>query len=817
MKISYNWLKKYIDLDPIEHSPKILAEVLPLLGFDIEDYEKLGPPPLKNVVSGQVLDYFQHPEADRLRCCKVTIGNHAETYDIVCGAKNFERGDKVMVALPDAVLPGNFKIKVANLRGQVSEGMLCSAKELLMGEDNEGILILDQDIELGIPINKLLSDGDTVYDLEITPNRVDVLSHIGVARELSARFGLEVRHPKVVSLKGNVTSSNPLINSVEISAVQVCPYYTAINIKGVQVGSSPPWLRNAIKATGQRSINNVVDVINFVLHETGQPLHAFDADKIKGHKLIVRMAEDGERIITLDEVKRTLNTGIAVVADAERPLVVAGLMGSINSEVGKSTSNILLEAAYFSPRSIRSTSRKLNLSSDSSYRFERGVDPEAIANASLRAVDLILKVAGGKVDGEMMTKGSIPIRNTGVIFRPGHLRSFIGFDVNNEEIKSIFESLRLEVSTVENDSATWKVMIPSYRADLQREVDLIEEFIRIYGTDKIPESRVVARGIDCKDHHIYKFNDIVADYLIGQNFNEVFLYSLRNSEETSFFFGRRNYEALALRNPLQSDQSHLRSSLIPGLLDVLKLNNARSNKVTRFFERGHVYRDINGEIVELVSVGFVIVADHLLREWRQRELADFYSVKTISIEVLKIAGAAANKLVFEPIEACKLWQSGHAAFAGDFNKMGYELTCGLLNLSTLKDRWDLSTPVFAGSVLIVPEYFKRKLRRGRHSSISNQPASSKDLALIVRKSVYAGDVLKQVSKITKKVATTFECEDIQIFDIYEGEGLPDGKKSIGLSLSFRSNKRTLLDKEVSFVFEHIQKLIIEKTEYQVRK
>ena len=346
MKISYNWLKNYIDLDETAHSPEVLAEVLPLLGFDIEEYEKLGPPQFQNVVVGQVLAFEQHPDADRLRCCKVSTGKSGEVHDIVCGAKNFSQDDKVMVALPGAVLPGDFKIKASKLRGQPSAGMMCSSKELQLGQDHEGIMILDPDAVLGTPVNDLYTDGDTVFNLEITPNRVDVLSHIGVARELSARFGLAVKYPEVKAGTDSDSAGEPLISGVEVEATEVCPHYSATCIKGVKVGPSPKWLKDAIEATGQRSINSVVDVTNYVLHETCQPLHAFDAAKIKGGKLVVRMATEGEQLTTLDAQERTLSANMAVIADAERALVVAGVMGSLDAEVEDGTTDIVLEAAY---------------------------------------------------------------------------------------------------------------------------------------------------------------------------------------------------------------------------------------------------------------------------------------------------------------------------------------------------------------------------------------------------------------------------------------------------------------------------------------
>ncbi len=819
MKISYNWLKNYINLDPVEHSPEVLQEVLPLLGFDIEEIEKLGPPQLNNVVVGQVLEFEPHPDADRLRCCKVSTGKEGEVHDIVCGAKNFVQGDHVMVALPGAVLPGNFKIKASKLRGQPSAGMMCSSKELQVGQDHDGILILDQSIALGTPVNDLYTDGDTVLNLEITPNRVDVLSHIGVARELAAKFGLAVKYPAVKASTENASNGEPLISGVEVSSPEACPHYTAVRIKGVKVGPSPKWLKDAIEATGQRSINNVVDVTNYVLHETCQPLHAFDAAKIKGGKLVVRMASEGEKITTLDDVERKLNANMAVVADTERALVVAGVMGSVDAEVDDSTTDIVLEAAYFASTSVRATARKLGLSSDSSYRFERGVDPQGVTYASLRAVDLILEVAGGTVDGNLIEEGAEPPTITEVALCPDRVRKFIGFDISDQEMQAVLESLGLGVAIhgAADGSPRWEVSIPSFRQDLQRDVDLIEEIIRVYGTDRIPESEVVARGISTEDHRIYTVNESVADYLTGQNFNEAYLYSLRDPEETQFFFGDGGFKMLALDNPLQSDQSHMRPSLIPGLLDVLKLNNARGTGATRFFERGHVYREVKGEMVELISVSFVILADQVSREWRQREVADFYTARTLAGNILDLAGTAASKLNYNPIAECKLWQGGQSAYAGDFAKMGFEATVGLLNIATLKERWDIEQAVIAGSVLMTPKFFERKAKRGRHSVISNQPASSKDLALIVDQAVLAGQVQNDVGKFAKKATQGFNCESVRVFDVYQGEGLPEGKKSLAVSMGFRAADRTLKDKEVNTAFESIQKLIAEQTDYQIRK
>ena len=392
MKISYNWLQNYLDLSAT--SVEAIAEMLPLLGFDVESIERLGPPQLEHVVVGEVVEYSQHPNADRLRCCKVRTGHETPLHSIVCGAKNFEVGDKVMVALPGAVLPGDFKIKQSKLRGEPSEGMLCSAKELELGHDHDGILIVDAEQTLGRPLNQVFSDCDMVLNLEVTPNRVDVLSHIGTARELAARLGCSVRYPKIQSSRINASLGQLLLKGVQVKVPEACPHYTAQCIRGVEVKSSPKWLQSAIEAIGLRSVNNVVDVTNYVLHETGQPLHAFDASKIQGGSCSFVSLSLEELITTLDGKERSLSSDMMVIADAHDALVVAGVMGSQRAEVDSSTTDIVLESAYFEASQVRATARRLGISTDSSYRFERGVDPMGIDYARQRAADLILEVAG---------------------------------------------------------------------------------------------------------------------------------------------------------------------------------------------------------------------------------------------------------------------------------------------------------------------------------------------------------------------------------------------------------------------------------------
>tara|TARA_B100002019_G_scaffold290433_1_gene308125 strand:+ start:2200 stop:4668 length:2469 start_codon:yes stop_codon:yes gene_type:complete len=821
MKISYNWLKQYF---LSECSSEAILEALPLMGFDVEETEVLGPPPMEQVVVGEVLDFEAHPNADRLRLCRVQTEEGAEAHSIICGAKNFVSGDRVMVALPGAVLPGNFKIKKSKLRGIESEGMLCSSKELNIGQDHDGILLLERSHPLGTPVNTVFPENDIIFHLEITPNRVDVLSHIGLARELAARFDGTVSLPNIAKVNEVNAShqANAILKSVQVEAPELCPEYSVLCIEGLVVAPSPPWLKSALESVGLRSINNVVDITNYVLHETGHPLHAFDAGKISGKALTVREANAGEIITTLDEKKHELAPSMLVIADTKKPLAIAGVMGSSDAEVDLQTQSIVLEAAYFKPSSVRMTARRLGISTDSSYRFERGVDPLGIQFAIERAAALILELAGGSILGSRSKIGSADsVANLSAIgFSPNAMRTFIGFSVEDALIESVFQSLNFSIERSDDSSdAFWKVSVPSYRQDLTRAVDLYEEFIRIYGTDKIPAQPIRAEGINELDHSIYTYNSSVGAYLTGKSFHETFLYTLRDGEEFEFFGGKADTDSLHLKldNPLQSDQTHLRNSTIPGLLDVLELNHARHNERAQFFERGRVFRMINGGMLELISVGFVACAVQRERAWLQRSPIDFYTAKSYVEDLLSLLPFSHGGLKWTPIESSSFWQAAHSARGGNLSDCGYEAEVGLLNIKNIKARWGISEPVFAGSLLVIPDMFEKSSQRRRFQALSNQPASSKDLSLVVDSNVLASEVQEEVKRCIDSLIEGFACEAVSVFDVYAGDGLDAEKKSVSLSMRFRAQDRTLKDTEVNALFEAVQSKILEDTNYQIRK
>lgn len=814
MKISRKWLQNYVDLS--ERSDQDIAYALTMLGFEVESTETTGMPPLEHVVVGEIQAFGKHPDADKLSICQVDVGD-GSIRNIVCGAKNFAQHDRVLVALPGAVLPGNFKIKEGKLRGVVSQGMLCSEKELGMGDDHAGIAILEGRPVIGTPVNQLYQDsGDTVFDLEITPNRPDALCHVGIARELAAWYRVELNYPSVALPEGDAALSS-LIEALFIEEAERCPHYLGYSIRGVGVADSPDWLQEALRSIGLRPINNVVDATNFVLHELGQPLHAFDANRIAGKRIVVRAAKAGEKITTLDDKERALEPYMTVIADAEKPLVIAGVMGAMDAEVDETTTDIFLESAWFNPAMTRQTGRALGLSTDSSYRFERGVDPQLQDLAAARCIQLILETAGGRLSADVQVGGEAPGGRTVVELKPAFVRERFGFDVSNAVIKEALTALECTVSgdaAEGDDAALFEVTIPSWRGDLYRPVDLVEEVIRIYGCDQIPEGEVRSRGLIAEDHPIPDYLRRVSASLVGKGFNETLHYSLRKVDELDRWFPGEPAAELALQNPLASDASHLRPSLVPGLLDCIKLNQSRRNRPHRLFETGRVFRVFNGKTIEMVSVAFVVCRS-TEPQWRDGEVVDYYTAASVISELGVLAGLKAEPSGFEALTGNPLWESGQSALWGDLRR-GYEAQFGLLSPELTRD-WNIDGLVVGGSFCFTPAFLKKARKRKGYTPFSGYPPASRDLALLADASEPSGKVRLALEKLAQSTTPKdFEMERCSIFDVYLGQGLPDGKKSIAFSLSYRAGDRTLKDKEVNTAFEDLQAAIGKKTPYVVR-
>lgn len=806
MKISLNWLRRYIDL---EASVDEIQRGLTLLGFEVEGIQQTGLSEMPGLVIGEILTREKHPNADRLSVCSVRIDASGEPQQIVCGAPNCDAGCKVVVATPGCVLPGNFKIKKSRIRGVESNGMMCSARELGLGDDHDGIITLDTGALPGTPAHEVLGDGDVIFDIEVTPNRPDALSHLGIARELAAWFDRPLQYPHThfeAPAEDLAEAGHRLLEDVAVLADEACPLYTAHVIEGVKIAPSPRWLQEHLTAIGLRPINNVVDITNFVLHETGQPLHAFDAAKIRGRRLIIRHAENGEKIVTLDDKERTLSRNDLVIADAERALVVAGIMGGADAEVDDTTVDLVLEAAYFKPIGVRRTSRALGLSSDSSYRFERGVDPRGVLPAARRAIDLILEIAGGRVLGPVHIVGSEPVWEREIRLSPDFVRERLGFAIADEEQQALLGRLELDASRVEEDDdgrKTFVVSIPSWRSDLDRPIDLVEEILRVYGTDRIPATRPVAGAVVSEDDPIARYIRSANTALVGKGFLEVMNYTLRSAEEIATWSTAAACEELKIENPLAEDQSHLRVSLVPGLLDTIRFNQAHGNLDGLFFETGRTFREEGGEIYEMVSVAFAIAQPEDAAAWKRREAPDFYYAKRLVLELAALAGMNIRDDQFRLVDGDGPWQAGHAATV-DGGKAGYEAALGLVDLA-LTRRLDIDGPVLAGSFSILPERLRGGARIPRSRPVSAFPAASRDLALVCDEATPAATVHNALARAVRKaVNNAFDIEAIRLFDVYRGKGVEEGRKSLAFTMTFRAADRTLKDEEVARVFEAVQ-------------
>ena len=821
MKISLNWLKDYVRLDA---SVDEITRAITFLGLEVEQVISTGAPQLDNVFVGEVLTRDKHPNADKLTLCTVDVGLAHGVKTIVCGAQNHQVGDRVPVALPGAVLPGNFVIKQSKIRGQLSDGMMCSARELGVAEEAAGLLILTDRPALGTPINQVLPPGDTVFDIEVTPNRPDCLCHLGVARELAAWFKQELVYPEI-KFRGEIDdapggAARPdLLSAVRVEAPEDCPLYTAHIVTGVKIGPSPAWMQERLAAAGLRPINNVVDVTNYVMLESGQPLHAFDAKQIGGGQIVVRRATDGEKLVTLDGQERLLSSRMLVIADGRQPLVVAGIMGGEHSGVSGDTTDIVLEAAHFRRQSVRWTSKRLGLASDSSYRFERGVDPHSTLEAAYRALDLLVATAGGRIVGPICQVGGDKPWQREIAVTPAYIRARVGFDIADAEIRAALEALDLNVVREEallEGGVRWTVAIPSWRDDLDRPIDLVEEALRLYGTDRIPPAVVQSPGLLADDDPVVLYHRRATDYLVGHDFHECVNYTLRPARELAAWVSPTAAAELALANPFIEDQSHLRPTLIAGLLESLKLNRSRGVAASRLFETGRIFIERDGQNFECVAAAF-IVAEETERRWLKREPADFYSVKH---HVEALATAAGIDLARQPQVSGRSehagWQAGHSAISGGLQH-GWLAQCGLLDLALVRSL-GLDGKVYGGIFAILPEKLAAAGAHPRFVPFSLFPAALRDLALVVDAHTPAEEVRKQLAKTAQAaVGHAFAVEGVTVFDLYQGQGLPEGKKSLAFGLVFRSAERTLTDDEVNVILAQIQTTIEKTSGWAVRK
>lgn len=785
MLVSFNWLKQYIHLtDPAE---KVLDR-LTHAGVAVENVKHLGRD-ITEVVVAELLSVEKHPQADRLSLTKVSTGK--ETFQVVCGAKNIAPGQKVPLAKVGAVLPGNFEIKAAKIRGVESFGMLCSAKELGLAEDAEGILILPPDTPLGGDFLEFMGLPDTLFELEITPNRADLLSHWGVARELGALYHQPVQYPKPKELREEPTHLSKLI-TVDVQAKELCYLYTCRAIEGVKVGPSPKWLAQTLERLGQRSINNIVDVTNYVLLETGQPLHAFDLNQIQGHKINVRRAARGEKIPLLDNTERELTENMLVIADAQRPVALAGIMGGSNSQVTDKTQSILLESALFMPGCVRKTARQFSISTDSSYRFERGVDPQGVKVALERATALIVEVAGGQLAkgiGSVSTKTFEPPK---VTYRPQRAVALLGFDLSAKAQLEILKSLECRVEGTA-ESKSWAVQSPSYRLDINREIDLIEEMARLTGYDKVPMTPPnIPSNLYPEDTsipfekeirsilHQAGFYEAVNSSFLPPNFHQ----KLRLADGHP----AKNFQEVS--NPIADDQKILRSTLLPSLLANIQLNLSHQQEGAALYEFDKVFTPApGGHMKERLQAVAVVagVADNAQWYSPERKI-DFYDIKGLAQNLVTACGLKDLQWHFGGTTTPPY--DGGQSFQVKTQKGELLLSGGALHPKVLKE-YDIAVPCLALEIEVTAlKYAARQIHS--YSSLPKFPAAWRDIALVVPDGVTSEQVLAVIEESGKP-----DLKKVDLFDLYRGPHLPAGFRSLAYRMQFLHKERTLTDQEVA--------------------
>ena len=762
MKFSVNWLREFVDLPK---KPEEIAELLTRAGVEIENIEARGVN-IDQVIVSQITASSRHPDADRLTVCVVDDGSETKR-QIVCGATNYKVGDKVPLALPGAKLPNGTEIRKSKLRGVDSEGMLCSPIELGLGEDASGLLILSADAKVGAPISDLFQ-SDTIFDVEITPNRGDLLSHFGLAREIAALTGKKVvGHFCEPRTHSGLTQTPYNSKGIKISAQRECPFFSARKIDNVKVGPSPHWLRAKIESVGIRSINNIVDISNFVMIELGQPTHAFDADKLKG-AINVRLAREGEKFLALDGKNYSLKPDNCVVADQERAVGIGGVMGGEETGVTDSTKNILLEAAYFLPASIRRTARELNLPSDASYRFERGVDPEMVLRASQRVTELIREIAGGTPANEINVAGKLPANPPDVSLSYEKSSRVIGVTIKPKTVDEILSGFGLRKMSAAK-TAKWK--IPSYRRDLQRDVDLIEEVVRAYGADKIPgtdRSRFTPASIADRAHDL---ESAWRQRLAAIGLDEVRTSKLLPRERFAF-----SESAIELRNPLSEDHVALRPSILVGLLGVLDRNIRAGAERVAIFEIGRTFVPPSGKEERHLGIlfwGNVASAPN----WR--------SPKSRSLDLFDLKGAlecVVPNLSFRPGKFPDLALSVDV-FSGDrLIGFGGQLLAG---------KSYASGPVFVAEVhadlLLMREETATKFR-----DIEKFPSVTRDIAMIVPEETSHQKILRTIEEPRESIL-----ESIELFDLFSGDEIGATRKSLAYRLTYRDRSRTLTGEEVN--------------------
>ena len=790
MKLPISWLNEYINF---KKSDEEISENLTMIGNEVESIEKLGN--IDGVIVGEIKKIIPHPNADKLKLTIVFDGNNE--IQVVCGAPNIEEGQKIFLATPGTKLPlengSTFEIKKSKIRGEISEGMICSEKELGLSDNHEGIMVLDNSFLIGDPLSKYFSE--TVFDIDVTPNRVDCLSIVGLARDLSAKFSTK--------LNFNYSNDFDIDNSkgiVEILDEKICPRYSGIILDSVNITDSPDWLKSKLISIGERPINNVVDITNYVMFEIGQPLHAFDLDKISGDKIFVRESNSKEKIITLDGEERELPSKSIVIADEKQSIGLAGIMGGGNSEIDNTTKTIFLESANFNPQYIRNTSKKLNLSTEASIRFERNLNPEITEFALSRAANLIIELAGGKSRGFMEDLYQNKSDNKSKIsLKKDKIKSHLGLDLDDKKISNTLENLdfTFDFSTKES---TWQVDKPFWRSDINISEDLHEEIARIIGYDDIPLSFLSGEIPKWEPNEQYDTKIFLQDILVGIGLTETISYSATSEKLLNLTPLISNLgKSIELDNPISNEHAYLRKSIIPSLLINASRNTHYWKKPIRLFETGSVFYMDQSKIIEKTMISGILAGTRNELNWNQEEgLVDYFDIKGIVEFILKklnikVEFTDYTDPLFDLHKSSKIFNKNinkDIGFIGEVSsKLLAELDFNSNNVVIFE--LDLDSLIKAKSPIVYEEF-------------STFPQAHRDLSLIVEKNVKFDDLNKII--LSEKYAV-----ESVIVDSYEGEGIPSNKKSISIRISYQSFDNTLSSKNL----EKIEKNILSKLKKQL--
>lgn len=797
MRISYNWLKQFIKLDwNSEETAALLTDLgLEVEGVDTFESLKGG---LKGVVVGHVLTCVQHPNADRLRITTVDLGDGNPPVQIVCGAPNVAAGQKVPVATIGTKLfdkEGNaFEIKKGKIRGEESHGMICAEDELGLGESHDGIMILNEDVKPGTPAAELFEiEMDEVFEIGLTPNRADAMSHFGVARDLKAGLynnekNVELITPSVSNFR---VDKRTLKIDVAVENEKKAPRYCGVTISGINVKPSPSWLQNRLKAIGLTPKNNVVDVTNYVLHELGQPLHAFDANKIKGNKVIVKTVEAGTKFRTLDDVERTLDAEDLMICNAEEPMCIAGVFGGKESGVSESTQAIFLESAYFNPVSIRKTAKRHGLNTDASFRFERGIDPNITEYALKRAALLIQEVAGGEITSEITDIYPKKVDDFQVFVSFEKVRKVIGEEIPKEIIKKILVALDIKINNVTESGLG--LIIPSYRVDVQREIDVIEEILRVYGYNNIQFSQKLNATVSNSSRtEEFKIQNIISDQLCALGFNEMMANSLTTPDYVKLSEKIKEDFNVLMLNPLSNDLSAMRQSMLFSGLEAVSFNINRKRNDLKFYEFGKTYHKLPSGYDEIKHLTLLVTGNRNNESWKQpTDKSDFFLFKGYIMSILSRIGLD-TKVSTLPFEN-DVFQEGIALAIGKETIVEF----GTVKKSILK-YFDIKQEVlyadFAWSKL--QKYISNKIK---FTDIPKFPAVRRDLALLLNDNV----TFEQVFKLAKQTEKAL-LKEINLFDVYEGKNLPNGKKSYAISFIIQDDNKTLKDKDIEKIMTKLQ-------------